>query len=196
MSIIHRFYKASPKGSFVRTIFIQANFLLIALFNLSFNLLPTFILKRHFLRMFGIGLAKGAVIHRRVKFFSYGNITLGENSTVNPGCYLDNRNRITIGKNVSIAHDARIYTLGHDIDSEDFELKGAEVHVHDYVCIFANAMIMPGVTLGEGAVVYPGSIVTKSVAPYTVVGGNPARVLRERSRDLQYDLNTRFWFMI
>jgi maltose O-acetyltransferase len=170
--------------------------MLIALFNLSFNLIPTFFFKRHFLGRLGIHLAKGAVIHRRVYFFSYGNITIGENSTVNPGCYLDNRNQIIIGKNVSIAHDARIYTLGHDIDSKDFALKGADVHIHDYVCIFANAMIMPGVTLNEGAVVYPGSVVTKSVAPYTVVGGNPARVLRERSRDLQYNLNTRFWFMI
>jgi maltose O-acetyltransferase len=52
-------------------------------------------------------------------------------------------------------------------------------------------MILPGVTIGEGAVVAAGAIVTKDVAPYTIVGGNPARVIGNRERGLKYQLNYR-----
>lgn len=193
--LLERIYRSLPSGSFGRDVFIQGNFIIISLFNLIHNALPFFVLKRLWLKAFGIHLSRGAVIHRRVKFFSIGNISIGQNSTVNPGCYLDNRNEIRIGSNVSIAHDTKIYTLGHDIDSEDFCLIGAPVVIGDYACVFANVLIMPGVELGEGAVVYSGSVVTKSVAPYDVVGGNPARVLRKRNHDLKYTLNARYWFL-
>jgi acetyltransferase-like isoleucine patch superfamily enzyme len=101
---------------------------------------------------------------------------------------------ITIGENVSIAHNTKIYTLGHDIDDPFFVSRGSEVVIDDYVCIFSNVLIMPGVHLGRGCVVYAGSVVTKDIGEYEVVGGNPARFIRYRSKDLRYKAEYKYWF--
>ena len=120
---------------------------------------------------------------------------IGEGTLVNRGVYLDNRAGITIGKQVSIAHDARIYTMGHDVHDEGFAAKGQPVQIDDYAVVFAGAMIMPGVHLGEGAVVMAGAVVTKSVPAWRIVGGNPAQDVGERGcKTPSYRLDRRFWF--
>ena len=86
-----------------------------------------------------------------------------------------------------------ILTKGHDIDSADFSTKGAPVVIGDYVWLCANVLVLPGVTIGTGAVVLAGSVVTKSVEPYSVVGGNPAQFLRQRTRALDYKLHWDPW---
>jgi len=68
------------------------------------------------------------------------------------------------------------------------------VVVGDYVWIGARATILPGVTIGRGAVVAAGALVSRDVPPYAVVGGVPAKVIGERARDLRYTLNFRPWF--
>ena len=110
------------------------------------------------------------------------------------GVSLDNRGGLSIGRQVSIAHDARIYTLGHDIHHPDFPAKAKPVRIDDHAVIFAAAMIMPGVHLGEGAVVMAGAVVTKDVPPLRVVGGNPARDLGPRRCVPSYRLGRRYWF--
>ncbi|MBP3763138.1 MAG: acyltransferase [Bacteroidales bacterium] len=88
---------------------------------------------------------------------------------------------ITIGDNVQVTRCVSIHTHGggNSIRKEhpDFDVFG-KVVIEDWAYIGAYSHIMPGVTIGEGALVAAGSIVTKSVAPHTVVGGNPARVIR------------------
>ncbi|MBU1326625.1 acyltransferase [Patescibacteria group bacterium] len=98
------------------------------------------------------------------------------------------RRPLRIGNNVSIAGEVRIYTMEHDIDSPDFAEISAPVTIEDYVVIGTRVTILPGVTIGKGAVVASGAVVTKEVAPYTVVGGVPAKFIRERSKDLKYTL--------
>ena len=60
------------------------------------------------------------------------------------------------------------------------------MHIGDDVFIFSNALVMPGVTIGEGAIVLAGSVVTKDVEPWSIVGGNPAKKIRERNCDIDY----------
>ena len=120
----------------------------------------------------------------------------GKNSVINWGCYLDNRRGIYIGDNVGIAHNVKIYTLGHDMDDPKFGTKGAPVQINDNVFIFSNAMIMPGVSIGEGAIVLTGSVVTKDVEPWTIVGGNPAKKIRERKKQVDYKQIYRYWFAL
>lgn len=101
-------------------------------------------------------------------------------------CLIDTRNwpsepyLITIGDHVQVTHGVSIYTHGggNAIRKEhpDFDVFG-KVVIEDWAYIGAFSQIMPGVTIGEGALVAAGSVVTKSVAPHTVVGGNPARYI-------------------
>ena len=171
---------------------LQLFFFILWLFNRLYSAVPSFAFRRLMLAASGSTLGRRSYIHSGARFFGFGRITLGDHSTVNRGCVLDNRGSIRIGSNVSIAHDCRIYTAGHDIDSPDFAVTTRDVVIGDRAVLFAAAMIMPGVTIGEGAVVFPGSVVTKDVAPYTVVGGNPAKPLRKRSRKLGYTIDYGF----
>lgn len=123
-------------------------------------------------------------------------MTVGHNSVINFGCYLDNRRGIYIGDNVGIAHNTKIYTLGHDLDDPQFKTKGAPVHINDNAFVFSNVLIMPGVTIGEGAIVLAGSVVTKDVEPWTIVGGNPAKKIRDRNRNIDYKQVYGYWFAL
>lgn len=123
-------------------------------------------------------------------------MSVGKGSVINFGCYLDNRRGIYIGNNVGIAHNTKIYSLGHNIDSPKFETKGAPVVIEDNVFIFSNVLVMPGVTIGEGAVVLAGSVVTKDVESWTIVGGNPAKKIRNRNREIDYKAVYRYWFAL
>jgi acetyltransferase-like isoleucine patch superfamily enzyme len=172
----------------------QLKIIVVWAYNKLYNILPFFIFKNLLLRLGGIRVGLGSVIHSPARFLGMGRINIGSHSIVNRGCYLDNRVGIEIGSNVSIAHDTKIYTLGHDIDDPYLSVKGAKVEIGDYVCIFSNVLIMPGVKLGKGAVVYAGSVVTKDVGDYEVVGGNPARLIRHRSKDLRYRVTYDYWF--
>ena len=68
------------------------------------------------------------------------------------------------------------------------------VLIEDYAVLFAGAMVMPGVTLGRGAVVMAGAVVTKSVPPMRIVGGNPAADIGARRGEPAYTLGRRYWF--
>jgi acetyltransferase-like isoleucine patch superfamily enzyme len=166
------------------------------IYNKLYNFVPFFICKTLLLRLAGNKVGDRTVIHTPARFLGMGRIRIGSNTIINRGCYLDNRFGIDIGNNVSIAHDTKIYSLGHDVDDPYFSAKGAKVEIGDYACIFSNVLIMPGVKLGKGAVVYAGSVVTKDVGDYEIVGGNPARFIRHRSTDLRYTLTYDYWFAV
>ncbi|MGT0246943.1 MULTISPECIES: acyltransferase [Burkholderia] len=114
------------------------------------------------------------------------HISIGNNTVVNRYTYLDGRVPLTIGNNVNISHYTLIQTLTHDPQNPDFVCLCKPVVIEDHVWIGARAIISPGVRIGEGAVVGAGSVVTRDVEPYTIVAGNPARFIKERTRDLRY----------
>lgn len=74
-----------------------------------------------------------------------------------------------------------IYSSEHDINAEDFHATLAPVKIGDYVFIGPRSIILAGVTIGDGAIVGAGAVVTKDVEPYTIVGGVPAKVIGERN---------------
>jgi acetyltransferase-like isoleucine patch superfamily enzyme len=125
-------------------------------------------------------------VHLDSSFDTLGNFQLGESSTINRGCRLDNRGGITIGENVSISEDVIILTGDHDSSSFDFAGRARPVTIEKYVWIGTRAMVLPGVTIGEGAIVAAGSVVTKNVPSYTIVAGVPARSIGVRRKDLKY----------
>jgi len=171
----------------------QAYFLGLAAINTLHGLLP-FMLRPLLYRLARFHIARSATLQGGVRFFHVGRLRIGEGTLINRGVYLDNRAGLSIGRQVSISHDARIYTLGHDVHDPLFGTKGKPVDIGDHAVVFAGAMIMPGVQLGEGAVVLAGAVVTKSVAPFRIVGGNPARDVGERTGKPAYRLQRRYWF--
>jgi len=174
---------------------LQVFFILLKCFNgLYWICFPLFI-RNSLLILTGCKIGKNSVV-QNVRFFSFGKLWIGENTIINSGCYLDNRRGIEIGNNCIVAHDSKIYTLGHEIDDLKFKTKGQKVKINDYVIIFSNVLIMPGVEIGEGAVVLPGSVVTKSVPPMKVVGGNPAKVIRDRKILHSEKEPYKFWFSL
>lgn len=131
-------------------------------------------------------IGKNSTFLMRCHFDFTNGIHMGENSAVNARCRIDNRGGVHIGDNVSISSDVIVLTADHDMDTPNFQGRARPVTFEDYVWVGTRAMIMPGVTIGKGAVVAAGAIVTKDVAPYNVVAGIPAKFVKERQRDLRY----------
>lgn len=176
----------------LKSILLQSKFLLVAFLNITKDFFP-YPLRNLYLLIFGIKVHGTSSIHRQCRFFHIGKFSLGKNSTVNFGCYLDNRRGIKIGDNTAIAHNVKIYTLGHNIDSSTFETKGASVVIGNNVFVFSNTMIMPGVTIDDGAVILPGSIVTKNVGKFEVWGGVPAKFIKNRTAKIEYKTCYNYW---
>lgn len=108
------------------------------------------------------------------------NITFGENVFVNANVHMQDQGGIRIGNNVLIGHQVVIATLDHDLDPNHRGiLHPAPVVIEDDVWIGSNATITKGVTIGQGAVIAAGSVVTKDVPPMTIVGGVPAKMIKE-----------------
>lgn len=137
----------------------------------------------------GLNIGKNTNVSMNQFITGYYNscrISIGDNCVINRRCYLDGREGIVIGNNVNISFETSIITLQHDVRCPNFSCKGAKVIINDNAWIGARSMILPGVTIGQGAVVAAGSVVVRDVPPYDVVGGTPARKISERAKDLDY----------
>jgi acetyltransferase-like isoleucine patch superfamily enzyme len=144
-----------------------------------------FIRHQYYKKAMGLKIGKGSSIH--LNCFIYGtNIEIAENSTINRNCYMDGRGRLYIGNKVSISPNVQLITEDHDYNSAQFTGRSRDVIINDYVWIGTNAIILPGVQIGEGAVVCAGAVVTKNVGSYDVVAGVPAVKIKERNRNLDY----------
>jgi acetyltransferase-like isoleucine patch superfamily enzyme len=107
------------------------------------------------------------------------NITLGKGIFINSGCKLQDQGGVVIGDQCLVGHNAVIATLNHDlVASRRADMHPAPVVVGRNVWIGSNVTVLPGVTIGDNAVVAAGSVVTKDVPADTLVVGTPARVVR------------------
>jgi maltose O-acetyltransferase len=143
-----------------------------------------------FLRRYMGAMGKGTGIQMGCRFLNARKVHLGERNVINFGCLLDGRRfQIRTGSDVSIGPEASILTLGHDPQSPDFADRGGDVVIGDRVWIGYRAILLPGVTIGEGGVVAAGAVVTRDVEPFAIVAGSPARVIGQRKHDLCYFLS-------
>ena len=146
------------------------------------------LLYRHVLR---ISIGQRTSIHRGCRFYRPSGVSIGSHSIVNRDVLMDGRMGIQIGDNVSVSEGTAIITLEHDPNSPTFEARGAPVRIDDRVFVGARAILLPGVAIGEGAVIAAGAVVTHDVEPFAIVAGVPARPIGQRRQDLAYLLNYR-----
>jgi putative colanic acid biosynthesis acetyltransferase WcaF len=145
-------------------------------------------------RVFGMKIGKRSSVHWRARFYAPHGVCIGDHTIVGNDAFLDGRCGIRIGNNVNIGGEVAIFTAEHDPDAPDFAMVGAPVAIGDYAYVGTRVTILPGVTIGEGAVAATGAVVVKDVPPYQIVGGVPARYIKDRRRDLDYKLDFRMPF--
>ncbi len=152
----------------------------ICLFRPSHRLLHAW--RRMLLRAFGARVGVGARIDPSARVFAPWNLDLGAASTVGPRVQLYDVAPIRIGANAVVSQNAHLCAATHDVDDPGFGLVLGPISIGDHAWVAADAFIGPRVHVGEGAVVGARACAFKDVAPWTIVGGNPARVLRTRTR--------------
>ena len=112
------------------------------------------------------------------------NIHLGKHVFINMGCKFQDQGGIFIGDGALIGHNVVLATLNHAMSPKDrATMVPASIHIGRNVWIGANATVLPGVTIGDGAFVAAGAVVTKDVPENTIVGGVPARIIRQLSEE-------------
>jgi len=155
---------------------------------------PSGIIRR--LRMAYLGsklrkLGKGSMIYPGIHISFPQNIRIGENVSIAPGVYISasSQGSVTIGDRCAIAAGTRLVTPTHDYNVLPISSVGInrDIVIGEDVWVGTAAIILPGVTIHDGAVVAAGAVVAKDVPPDCVVGGVPARVIKKlESRELRF----------
>lgn len=159
--------------------------------------IPSQSIRHSFLRVMGMRLQQGAVVYMGTEIRHPRGIVIGCYTTIGHNCILDGRGGLHIGDRANLSSEVMIWTVQHDPQSPTFEVVSGPVVIEDYVWISSRAIILPGVTIGNGAVVAAGAVVTKSVEPFTIVGGVPAKIIGKRIENLDYRVGTAsaLWFV-
>ena len=136
--------------------------------------------KRFLLRMFGAKIASTAVVYSSARVYYPANLIMEEYACLasDVDCY--NVAPVRIGANSTVSQGAFLCTASHDISNELNPLVTAAIDIEDQAWIAAGAFIGMGVKVGQGAVVGARSAVFRDVEPWTVVGGNPAQIIKKR----------------
>lgn len=112
----------------------------------------------------------------------WGKIALGDHIKIGNGVSIDYVGKVVIGNYVDISSGVRVFSHKHDPHDMAYEEKAPAIPtittISDHVWIGSNAIILPGITVGEHAVVGAGAVVTKDVPSGTIVAGNPARIIK------------------
>ena len=116
------------------------------------------------------------------------NITIGKDVFINSGCHFQDQGGIEIGDGALIGHNVVLATINHDLNpKENRKNHYAAIKIGAHVWIGSNATVLPGVTIGDYAVVAARAVVTRDVPAMTVVGGVPARVLKTIQEEECYE---------
>lgn len=117
-------------------------------------------------------------------------ITMGDNVFIGRNCSIttshSGRSPIVFGNNIMLAERVQVIGGNHAFDRIDIPInqqgegKQGTIIIEDDVWIGASAIILTGITIGKGSIIAAGSVVTKDVKPYSIVGGNPARFIKSR----------------
>ena len=144
-----------------------------------FPLLPS-VGRNILLRMFGARIGRYGIVYRTSRIYAPWLLELDDGVVVGPHVEIYNKAAVVVGKQAVLSQNCYICTASHDVNSASMALKSKPISIGAQAWIASRAIVLPGATIGEGAVVAAGAVVTKDVEPWTVVGGNPAKVIKKR----------------
>lgn len=148
---------------------------------------PSLWVRHSVLRMLGSTIGKGSVLYGGFEVRSPRKLTIGECSCIGHRATLDARGGLTIGSRVNMSSEVMIWTAQHDYRDSGFKAEFDAVVVEDYAWLGPRCVVLPGVTIGRGAVVAAGAVVSKDVEAYAVVGGVPAKPIATRPQEMDYN---------
>ena len=126
-------------------------------------------------------------VYGKFKIGNYKNIKIGKDSVINYGVYIQGRDNVQIGERVTLSARAMIFDSGLDanklLSNTGRGHIASFVKIEDDVWVGAGAIILPGVTIHKNSIVAAGSVVTKDVPSFTIVGGNPAKIIKSAATD-------------
>ena len=140
--------------------------------------------RRFLLRLFGARIASTARIYGSSRVWYPPNLEMGEHSVIGWETFCYTQAKIVVEDFAIISQRSHICTGTHDIDDPDFQLIAKPIIIKRRAWIASDAFVGPGVTVGEGAVLGGRGVTFKSLEAWTVYGGNPARILRNRKRSI------------
>lgn len=154
--------------------------------------IPSVHFRRLLYKGLGAQIEKNVIMHFRTEIRGTYKLKIGEGTIIGDNALLDARSGLYIGKNVNLSSNVSIYTLQHNYRSKDFGCdfdKDLSVTIDDRAWLGCNVIVLPGVHIGEGAVCCAGCVVSKNVAPFTVVAGILAKKIADRPNDIFYEFN-------
>ena len=136
-------------------------------------------------------LEKNVVIYNRCEMRAPYNIIIGKGTVVGDCVRFDARNVIELGENVNISSCVQFWTEQHDVNDPYFNClnAGGKIIVGNRAWISNNVIILPNISIGEGAVIAAGAVVTKDCEPYGIYAGVPAKKIGTRNKKLLYEFD-------
>jgi acetyltransferase-like isoleucine patch superfamily enzyme len=137
-------------------------------------------------------LGENVIIYSGAEMRSPDRLIIGKGSIIGHYSILDARNFIEIGENVNFSHGVWLWTEQHNHNDPDFGTESAKkkkITICNRVWLGPRVIVLPGCTIGEGAVVGAGSVVTKDIVPFSINAGIPAKKIGERNRNINYVFN-------
>ena len=137
-------------------------------------------------------LEKNVIIYNGCQIRGHKKLFIGNNSIIGDRCVLDARNGIVIGENVNLSTNVQIWTEQHDHNDPMFRStanNSYKVEIGNRAWLGPDTIVLHGVHIGEGSVVAAGAVVTHDVLPFTIVAGIPAKEIKKRNINLEYEFN-------
>lgn len=132
------------------------------------------------MRLFGAKIGKCCAVRNSARIWQPWNLEMGDWVAISEHCDIYSVDKIRIGSRTTISRGAFLCCASHDITSPNMELTYAPITIGHDAWVASRAIILPGVSIGDGAVIAAGSVVTTDVDSWGVVGGNPAKFIKKR----------------
>jgi putative colanic acid biosynthesis acetyltransferase WcaF len=141
---------------------------------------PCFGWRRFVLRCFGAKIGAHVNLYPSTWVYFPWNLTVGDWSAIGEQAFVYNLGPVTLGKKVTVSHRAQLCAGTHDYTQPDLPLLKPPIVINDQAWVCADAFIGPGVTVEQGAIVGARAVVMKNVGAWSIVAGNPAKVIKQR----------------